>query len=88
MRRCWTYDAGAKDADAFQVRLQVEVDENGTARRAQVVGDDLARMDADPVFRAFAERARRAVLDPVCASLPLPRAMLGQRRTLDFRFRP
>jgi len=40
------------------------------------------------VFRAFAERAVRAVLDPTCANLPLPRTMLGQRRTLDFRFRP
>ncbi|MBN8909221.1 MAG: hypothetical protein J0H99_22055, partial [Rhodospirillales bacterium] len=39
-------------------------------------------------FRAFSERAIRAVLDSRCATLPLPREMLGQTRTWDFRFRP
>ncbi len=32
---------------------------------------------ADPRFRAFAERAVRAVLDPRCANLPLPKDKLG-----------
>jgi len=54
---------------------------------AKVTGGDVARL-RDPVFRAFAERAIRAVLDPRCASLPLPRNMLGQPRTLTFRFSP
>jgi len=43
---------------------------------------------SNPVFRAFAERAVRAVLSPQCANLPLPRAMLGQQRSLKFRFSP
>jgi len=88
VRRCWTYDPGAKEVEQFQVRLQVETDENGVARVARVVGPDLARVNADPVFRAFAERAMRAVLDPLCATLPLPPSLRGQRNTLDFRFRP
>jgi hypothetical protein len=87
VRACWTYDAGALGADKLQVRLQVVTDENGTARIAKVAGEDLARMN-DPVFRAFAERAIRAVLDPRCADLPLPKSMQGQRRTFDFRFSP
>lgn len=88
VRRCWTYNVGAKGIDQFQVQLKVDVDENGTAREAKVVGPDVARMNADPVFRIFAERGIRAVLDPQCANLPLPHDMLGQRRTLDFRFSP
>jgi hypothetical protein len=87
VRQCWTYDPGAKDANQLQVHLQVITDENGVARVVHVAGSDLGRM-SDPEFRAFAERAVRAVLDPHCASLPLPKDMLGQRRTLDFRFSP
>jgi hypothetical protein len=36
----------------------------------------------------FSERAIRAVLDPQCANLPLPPALLGQNREFTFRFRP
>jgi hypothetical protein len=43
---------------------------------------------ADVRFRAFAERARRAVLDTRCATLPLPSAELGKVGKLTFRFRP
>ena len=52
-----------------------------------IAGDDIARM-SDPRFRAFAERARRAVLDPRCANLPLPNKVLGKVNVLTFRFSP
>ena len=43
----------------------------------------------DPRFRAFAERAIRAVLSPRCASLPVPHNLIaGDRGVLKFRFRP
>ncbi len=88
VRQCWSYDAGAKDANTFQVRLAVTTDATGTARIAKVVGPDIDREAADPEFRAFAERAVRAVLSPDCANLPLPKSMLGQSQTLQFNFRP
>jgi len=87
VRRCWTFDPGAKDADRMQVLLVATVDEAGTVRRAEIAPEDAGRMN-EGVFRAFAERARRAVLSPQCANLPLPRDMLGQQRILKFRFRP
>jgi hypothetical protein len=87
VRECWTRDAGALNADQLQVHLQVTTDSAGVARVAVVAADDAGRM-SDPVFRAFAERAIRAVRDPRCANLPLPQTMLGQNRTFDFRFRP
>jgi outer membrane biosynthesis protein TonB len=87
VRRCWTYDPGAKDVDQMRVLLTVTTDENGTARLAQVAPDDQGKL-GNPVFRAFAERAIRAVLSPTCANLPLPRTSLGRTNVLTFRFSP
>jgi hypothetical protein len=56
-------------------------------RDANVADEDKGRL-ADPRFRAFAERAVRAVMDVRCASLPLPRDKLGKVNELTFRFRP
>jgi hypothetical protein len=42
----------------------------------------------DPRFRSFAERARRAVLDPRCSALPIPQADIGKVGKLTFRFKP
>jgi hypothetical protein len=71
----------------MRVLLTVTTDASGTARVADVAPDDIGRM-SDPVFRAFAERARRAVLNPQCANLPLPQQMLGSAHTFTFRFSP
>ncbi len=87
VQRCWTYDAGAKGVNQMQVLLTVLTDGDGVARRAAVAPPDAGKL-ADPVFRAFSERAVRAVLSAQCANLPLPRTMLGQPQTLTFRFRP
>jgi hypothetical protein len=80
-------DAGALDIDKMRVMLTVTTDGGGTVRAAEVAGADVGRM-GDPRFRAFAERARRAVMDVRCANLPLPRALIGERRTFTFRFSP
>ena len=87
VRECWTKDAGALDLERLTVQLIVTYDEAGTARLAEVGTEDRGRM-GDPRFRAFAERAMRAVRDPRCASLPIPRGELGKIGTLTFRFRP
>jgi hypothetical protein len=87
VRECWTKDAGALDLEKMAVMLTVTTDETGVARQAAVAQEDQARMN-DPRFRAFAERAVRAVLDSRCASLPLPSDKLGRVNTLTFRFRP
>ena len=87
VRECWTKDAGALDIDQQRVLLTVTTDANGVARRAEVAGDDIRRM-GDPRFRAFAERAVRAIMDARCASLPLPTKVLGKVNVLTFRFTP
>jgi hypothetical protein len=87
VRECWTKDAGALDIDKQRVLLTVTTDATGIARNAVVAGDDVGRM-GDPRFRAFAERAIRAIMDPRCANLPLPNNVLGKVNVLTFRFSP
>jgi hypothetical protein len=87
VRECWTYDPGALSVDKMQVILQATVDESGVARTVIVTGGDEAKLN-DPVFRAFADRARSAVLDPHCANLPLPPSLLGKPSAMIFRFSP
>ena len=87
VRECWTKDSGALDIEKMSAQLVVTFDENGTARISEIGPADQGRM-SDPRFRAFAERAARAVLDPRCASLPIPRTELGKRGKLTFRFKP
>jgi hypothetical protein len=87
VRECWTKDAGAQGLDKMSVVLDVVTDATGTARVAKVADEDRGKM-SDPVFQAFAERAVRAVQDVRCATLPLPKQMLGRINNLTFRFRP
>ena len=71
-----------------ELGLFVTVDAEGVARQVEVAPEDAARV-GDPRFRAFAERAVRAVLDPRCATLPVPQTLItGGRGVLKFRFRP
>lgn len=85
LRECWYKDGGALDIDKQLVHLRVTTDEQGVIRQADLTGTDASRVG---VARAFAERARRAALDPVCSKLPLPGGVLGQIRTFDITFRP
>ncbi len=76
------------DLDKMEVMLTVTTDPAGVVRRADVAQEDVGRVSGNPRLRVFSERARRAVLDPNCANLPLPQPMLGQTREFTFRFRP
>lgn len=87
LRECWTGDKGALDYNKQMVRLVVTTDPSGTIRVADIAANDASRTGGG-VARAFAERARRAALDPQCAQLPLPGAMKGQNHTFEITFRP
>ncbi len=68
--------------------MTVTTDASGVARLVGFAPAELSRIQSDARFQAFAERARRAVLDPACSNLPLPQSMLGKVNVLSFRFRP
>jgi hypothetical protein len=87
VKECWTKDPGALDLERMSAYMTVQVDAAGTVRRAEAADEEAGRMN-DPRFRAFVERARRALLSAQCATLPLPKDKLGAQQSLTFRFRP
>jgi neural Wiskott-Aldrich syndrome protein len=88
VRRCYAEDTEARNYAQFQAHLTVTVDAAGEARMVEFSAADAARMASDPSYRALAERARAAVMNPLCAKLPLPPGQLGQVHQLKFVFRP
>lgn len=67
---CWNPPAGIKDAQDMVIPLDVEVNPDRTVASVQV--EDSGRMASDPVFRAAAMAAVRAVRNPNCSPLALP----------------
>ena len=67
------------------MKLVITTDAAGVVRLADLAPGEQGRTGT---ARAFAERARRAALDPQCAQLPLPGAMKGKVQTFEITFRP
>jgi hypothetical protein len=89
VRRCYSEDTAAKDYATYSAVIVVTIDATGTARDVKLSPADASRAGADPAFGVFAERAMHAVLDPQCAQLPVPPALLDKpAQQLTFRFRP
>jgi outer membrane biosynthesis protein TonB len=59
IRRNWNVPAGARDAHITEVRLRIQLAQDGTVRQVEVV--DQQRMRSDRLFRTMAESAVRAV---------------------------
>jgi len=85
VRSCFLTSSNAIYAGRFQVNVLVQTDETGTIRSARISDQDMARM-GDPSFRGFAELAVRSLLEPRCATLPLPEDMLGAKHAFVIRF--
>ncbi len=81
---CWSVDAGMLGLDQIVVELQVDVDAGGTIRNVRAPRG----VPSDPRARAVFESARRALLDPKCSPLPIPREKLQSLNNAIFRFNP
>lgn len=88
VRRCYVEDTAAKDYANFVAHLIVTIDASGEARIVKFDSVTQAKMNADSTYRALAERARDAVLSPVCSKLPIPSNLLGKTGQIRFVFRP
>ncbi|MCT6838227.1 MAG: hypothetical protein M3036_11330 [Bifidobacteriales bacterium] len=88
VQRCYQEDTLARNYQSFSARMMVTVDATGEARMVTFLPETRARMAADPAYRVQAERARDAVLSPVCSRLPVPKRLLGQVRQFRFLFKP
>jgi hypothetical protein len=87
IRPCWNFVGGARaDADLV-VQLVVQMNQNGTPIDAEI--KDTGRYNSDPLFRAAADAARRAVLNPRCQPWPLPPESYSNGwRYITFNFDP
>jgi hypothetical protein len=84
---CWSMPAGAKDAHTLAVRVQVQLQADGTVLAAALAKDQLGRYNADPFFRAAADSAIRAVHK--CSPLKnLPPDKYGAWRDMELNFDP
>ena len=86
IRKCWHFPAGLKNAEDLIVDLKMELDPEGTVKKAEIV--DTSRMGTDPDFKIAAENAHRAVLDPECNPLPLPKDKYDEWKELELSFNP
>jgi hypothetical protein len=86
MQRCWIVPNGVRGVRNLQVKLKLNIAKDGTVQNAQIV--DRARLGGDPIFRAAAESAERAIMDPSCNPLPLNPAKHQQWKTMTMTFDP
>lgn len=84
--RCWNIPAGARDAENLVVEIWVAMLPDGRVSDARIVDRD--RAGRDPFFRAAAESALRAVLNPQCSPLRLPPEKYEVWRTMTLAFNP
>lgn len=82
---CWSMPAGARDARDLIVTIRATVAPDGRVISARI--DDMSRM-GDPFYRAAAESAQRAVLNPRCQPLKLPLHKYEQWKDLRLDFNP
>ena len=83
---CWNIAAGARQAEALSVEIEMRMNPDATVQTAQVV--DGTRMNADPFFRAAAESALRALSHPDCIPLKLPVGKYEVWKSFTFNFDP
>jgi outer membrane biosynthesis protein TonB len=86
IERCWNLPAGARGAENMVVSVRVEMNIDGTPGAAAVIEQE--RMGGDPSFRAAAESALRAVLNPRCHPFGLPREKYDNWKTMTLVFDP
>ena len=83
---CWNVPAGARDAENLVVNIRLRLNSDGTVFTAELV--DSARAARDPFFRAAAESALRAVLNPRCSPLRLPPKKYEEWKNMVLSFNP
>ena len=86
LSQCWSVLAGARYAEDLVVDIKLFMNPDRTVRQARVV--DELRYNMDPIFRAAADSALRAVRDPACSPFRLPPEKYDQWKVIDATFDP
>lgn len=85
IEQCWNVPSGARDAQDMVVEIHVTVNPDRTVKAAEIVSNIPAD---DPFFRAAAESAKRAILNPKCSPLLLPEDRYDSWKEMTLRFNP
>ncbi len=83
---CWNINAGGRDAHKLIVELMVFVNQDRTVREVKII--DQMNYNSDSHFRAAAEAARRALLNPRCSTLNLPPEKYERWKKFRYIFNP
>lgn len=86
IQQCWNVPVGARGIENMSVELYLEVNDDRTVRRVEVV--DRSRLASDSYFRTVAESAIRAINNPKCSPLMLPVGKEDQWRKIRMNFNP
>jgi len=86
LAQCWIVPAGARDAQNLVVDIEVTVAMNKTVINSRIV--DQLRYTSDPLFRAAADAAMRALRSPECTPLALPDSKYEQWKNMTVQFDP
>ncbi|MBL6945700.1 MAG: energy transducer TonB [Rhodospirillales bacterium] len=86
LAKCWSLPVGAKDAGSLEIEIHTVMNQDGTVREARISNE--ARMQDNPFYRAMAESALRAVLNPRCSPLKLPPEKYSEWQVMNLVFNP
>ena len=86
IRPCWNFPAGVKDQAGLIVTLVVQMNQDGTPVKADL--KEPGRYNNDPTYRAAADAAHRAIMNPRCQPWPLSAEKFNNWRTITFNFDP
>jgi len=86
IRPCWNFPAGVRDQAGLVVTLIVQMNQDGTPVKAEL--KDTGRYNNDPTYRAAADAAHRAIMNPRCQPWPLSPEKYNSWRTITFNFDP
>lgn len=84
IEQCWNIPTGARDAQDMIVEVHIVVNPDRTVQSAEVIGGNMS----DPFYRAAAESAKRAILNPKCSPLQLPEGREADWHEMTLRFNP
>jgi hypothetical protein len=82
--RCWTLPVGVEGIGDMVVQLRIQVRPDRTVQSVTI--EDQGRLGRDPIYRAVAESARRAV--DKCSPLNLPPGKYAVWRDIVMKFYP
>lgn len=85
-RKCWSVPAGARDAENLKAEIRVQMNADGTVRKADII--DKGRMARDPLFRTAAESALRAVWNPECNPIKVSKEKYDTWKDMRLTFNP